>query len=232
MSIAVIRFPGTNNEHDVIRALRQVPGAEPFLVPSRLGARAVLDADGVILPGGFSYGDYLRAGAIAAVEEVMDGVKELAEGGRPILGICNGFQVLTEVGLLPGVLLPNKTSRFICKWVHLRVCDENTLFTEGLAGLTIRIPIAHAEGCYHCSDDELTLLEQEDRIIFRYSDEHGVVTPEVNPNGSLDNIAGIVNRRGNVLGMMPHPERAARPALSSADGMTILENFVRGARAP
>ncbi len=213
-----------------MRALRSIPDADPYLVPSRLGAGALKEADGVIIPGGFSYGDYIRAGAVAAVGEIIEGVKALAEEGRPILGICNGFQILTECGLLPGALLPNTSSRFICDWVYLRVCEETTLFTEGMENAVIRLPIAHAEGNYYCTDDDLTQLQTGSRIPLKYCDPEGDTTPEVNPNGSIMNIAAVINKDGNVMGMMPHPERAARRALGSTDGLQIIENFVRGTK--
>ncbi|MGY5875131.1 MAG: phosphoribosylformylglycinamidine synthase I [Candidatus Thorarchaeota archaeon] len=230
MAIAVIKFPGTNNENDFVRGLRAIDGADPFIVHSRQGSQALENAEGIIIPGGFSFGDYLRAGAIASIEEIMEGVKEHAEKGTLILGVSNGFQILTEMKLLPGVLLPNKTSRFVCRWVHLRVCEEHTIFTEALAGLVIRIPVAHAEGSYYCSTQELENLKENDRIPFRYCNELGQVVLDANPNGSLENIAGVVNRKGNVMGMMPQPERACRMLLSSTDGLAILENFVRGTK--
>ncbi len=231
MAIAVIRFPGTNNENDIMRALRIIPNAEPYLVPSRLGSKALKDADAVVIPGGFSYGDYLRAGAVASVGSIMDGVREIAESGKPVIGICNGFQILTETGLLPGALLHNKSAHFVCKWVYLRVCSNTTLFTEGLENAVIRIPIAHAEGNYYCGQEDLERLNHESRIPFRYSNQDGNINESVNPNGAMENIAGIINDRGNVLGMMPHPERASRQFLGSTDGLTILENFVRAASA-
>lgn len=227
MSIAVLRFPGTNNEKDVLRALSQINGANPFLVPSRKGIAGLQDASAVIIPGGFSYGDYLRAGAVASVEPIIEAVRNFSEDEYPVLGICNGFQILTEMGILPGVLLPNNSARFICKWIHLRVSDYTTLFTEGLEGAILRIPIAHAEGNYYCSEEEWTVLNDEARIPFRYSDETGNITNESNPNGSIHNIAGVINQKGNVLGLMPHPERACRQVLGSIDGLQILENFVR-----
>jgi len=225
--IAVLRFPGTNNENDVLRALSLIDGAKPVLVPSRKGLAGLEDADAVVIPGGFSYGDYLRAGAVASVEAITEGVRDLAEDGKPVIGICNGFQILTEMGLLPGALLPNKTAKFVCKWVYLKVSDHPTLFTEGMEGSVIRVPIAHAEGNYYCSDDELESLNAELRIPFRYCNEFGEIDEKNNPNGSIANIAGIINQKGNVLGLMPHPERASRPVLGSSDGITILGNFVR-----
>lgn len=230
MSIAVVRFPGTNNENDVLRALSQIPDAQPYLVPSRKGLAGLEDADAVIIPGGFSYGDYLRAGAVASVEVIVEGIRDLAEDGKPVLGICNGFQILTETGLLPGVLLHNTSARFICKWVYLRVSDLPTIFTDGMENAVIRLPIAHAEGNYHCSDDDLVFLNDESRIPLRYCNAEGEVDTEANPNGSRENIAGVVNQKGNVMGLMPYPERASRAILGSNDGLQILENFVRATK--
>ncbi|MFX1482087.1 MAG: phosphoribosylformylglycinamidine synthase I [Promethearchaeota archaeon] len=227
MSIAVIRFPGTNNEIDVIRALSIIPGAEPYLVPSRKGLAGLEKAKSVIIPGGFSYGDYLRAGAVASVEVIVEAIRDLAEDGKPVLGICNGFQILTEMGLLPGALLHNNSARFICKWVYLRVSDTSTMFTEGMEGAVIRLPIAHSEGNYYCSNDDLVSLNDEKRIPLKYCDMEGEIIAESNPNGSLDNIAAVINQRGNVMGLMPHPERASRAILGSTDGLHILTNFVR-----
>ncbi len=204
--------------------------ADPYLVPSRKGIAGLRDAEGVVIPGGFSYGDYLRAGAVASVEPIVEAVRDFSEDGYPILGICNGFQILTEMGVLPGVLLPNDSARFICKWVYIHVSEHTTLFTEGLEGGIIRLPIAHAEGNYYCSDDEWTVLNDEVRIPFRYCNEAGELTEEANPNGSIYNIAAITNQKGNVLGLMPHPERACRPVLGSSDGLKILENFVRAVK--
>ena len=225
--IAVLRFPGTNNENDVLRALSLIEGAEPVLVPSRKGLAGLEDADAVVIPGGYSYGDYLRAGAIASVETITEGVRDMAEDGKPIIGISNGFQILTEMGLLPGALLPNKSARFVCKWVYLKVSDHPTMFTESMEGSVIRMPIAHAEGNYYCSNDELESLNEELRIPFKYCNEFGEVDEKYNPDGSIANIAGIINQKGNVLGLMPHPERASRPVLGSSDGIKIFENFVR-----
>ena len=230
MTIAVLRFPGTNNENDVLRALSLIDGTDAVLVPSRKGLAGLEDADAVIIPGGFSYGDYLRAGAVASVEAITEGVRDLAEDGKPIIGICNGFQILTEMGLLPGALLPNKSARFVCKWVYLKVFDHSTMFTEGMEGSVIRLPIAHAEGNYYCSDDEYESLKEELRIPFRYCNEAGDEDIAFNPNGSIGNIAGIINQNGNVLGLMPHPERASRSVLGSSDGLRIFENFVRATK--
>lgn len=230
MSIAVLRFPGTNNENDVLRALAQIDGSKPYLVPSGEGVSGLKDASAVVIPGGFSYGDYLRAGAVASVEPIVEAVREISEDGYPVLGICNGFQILTEMGMLPGVLLPNQSARFVCKWIFLRVPNRSTIFTEGIEGTVLRVPIAHAEGNYHCSESELANLHNKGKIPFRYCNEIGEITNESNPNGSIHNIAGIINQRGNVLGLMPHPERACRPALGSTDGLRIIENFVRAVK--
>lgn len=230
MAIAVIRYPGTNNEEDIIRALSVIDGAEPYLVPSRKGLAGIEKADGIIIPGGYSYGDYLRAGAVASVEPITEGVRDFAEDGKPVIGICNGFQILAELGLLPGVLLPNQSARFVCKWVHLKVSEGTTLYTEGLEDAVIRLPIAHAEGNYFCSQEQSDTLRDENRIPFVYCTETGEITEEANPNGSLLNIAGILSQMGNVLGLMPHPERAYRQALGSSDGLTILQNFVRATK--
>ncbi|GIU84703.1 MAG: phosphoribosylformylglycinamidine synthase subunit PurQ [Acidimicrobiales bacterium] len=214
--IAVVRFPGTNCEFDVARALE------------RLGASAVIvwhdqkidgDFDGVVLPGGFAHGDYLRPGAIARFSKVMESVRDMAEAGRPILGICNGFQILCEAGLLPGVLHKNENLRFICRPVDVRVDSTRTAVTIGLSlGEVLRIPINHFEGNYRCSRDELEALRRGDRIVLRYVD---------NPNGSTDSIAGVCNEAGNVVGLMPHPERASDELLGGTDGRKLLSAFLR-----
>ncbi|WP_188201436.1 phosphoribosylformylglycinamidine synthase I [Thermococcus camini] len=218
---AVVVFPGTNCDFETERAIRKA-GAEAERVWYKTSLK---DFDGVVLPGGFSYADYLRAGAIAARQEIMEEVKEFAREGRPVLGICNGFQILTEAGLLPGALRPNKNPRFLCKWVHLRVEDTQTPFTSLYEpGEVIRMPIAHAEGNYYVDDPSKV------RIVFQYSDERGNITEEANPNGSLANIAAITNERGNVLGTMPHPERASDRFLGSEDGLKLFRSMVEWAR--
>ncbi len=230
MTIAVLRFPGTNNERDIMRALSLIPKADPYIVPSRSGPEALKEADGIVIPGGFSYGDYLRAGAVASVGAITDGVREIAEAGKPVLGICNGFQILTEMGLLPGALLHNQSAHFVCRWVYLRVCDSPNLFFNGLENAVIKLPIAHAEGNYYCTKEDLEWLKGESRISIRYCNQEGEPDESSNPNGAIENIAGIVNDKGNVLGMMPHPERASRPVLGSTDGLMILDNFVRATK--
>ncbi|MCD6525158.1 MAG: phosphoribosylformylglycinamidine synthase I [Thermococcus sp.] len=214
-------FPGTNCDFETERAIRKA-GAEAERVWYKTSLK---DFDGVVLPGGFSYADYLRAGAIAARQEIMEEVKEFAREGRPVLGICNGFQVLTEAGLLPGALRPNRVPRFICRWVHLRVNDTETPFTSLYEpGEVIRMPIAHAEGNYYTDDPSKV------RVVFQYSDENGNVTEEANPNGSVLNIAAIANEGGNVLGTMPHPERASDRFLGSEDGLKVFRSMVEWAR--
>lgn len=221
VKFAVVVFPGTNCDFETERAIRKAGGeAERVWYKTSLK-----DFDGVVLPGGFSYADYLRAGAIAARQEIMEEVMEFAHEGRPVLGICNGFQVLTESGLLPGALRPNRVPRFICRWVHLRVADVETPFTQFYEpGEVIRMPIAHAEGNYYDEDPSKV------RIVFQYSDEEGNITEEANPNGSLLNIAAIANEKGNVLGTMPHPERASDRFLGSEDGLRLFRSMVEWAR--
>jgi phosphoribosylformylglycinamidine synthase subunit PurQ / glutaminase len=185
------------------------------------------DVDVVVLPGGFSYGDYLRCGAIARFSPVMKDVVRFANKGGLVIGICNGFQVLTEAGLLPGVLLRNKSLLFVCKYLHLRVDNAGTKFTNKCTtGEVIEIPVAHGEGNYFTDPDTLKELEDNQQVVFRYCDYSGNITDESNPNGSLNNIAGIINKKGNVLGMMPHPERASDPVLKHTDGKKIFESII------
>ena len=185
--------------------------------------------DLVILPGGFSYGDYLRCGAIARFSPIMDSVRQHAKQGKLVLGICNGFQILLEFGLLPGAMLRNRSLRFVCKHVYLRTENNKTRFTNRLSnGELLQIPIAHGEGNYFCDEHALEELEARDQIVFRYASESGELGDEFNPNGSLSHIAGIVNREGNVLGMMPHPERASETLLGSQDGRKIWESILNG----
>ena len=231
MTIAVIRFPGTHSDVDVIRALSMIEGADPVLVLSREGSSKLSDVDGIVIPGGFSYGDYPRVGATASNAEIMDGVREFADTGKPVLGISNGFQILAESGLLPGKLLRNESGRFVCKWVYLKVCEESNLFTRSLADLVIRIPIAHQFGRYFCKNKKLEKLKNRGLITFCYCNRNGIIDNESNPDGSIQNIAGIVNEKGNVLGMMPFPERASRIQLGSSDGLVILENLVEGSKS-
>lgn len=224
--IGVVVFPGSNCDHDSHYVAGEILGQDARFIWHKEGS--VGDVDAVILPGGFSYGDYLRCGAIARFSPVMKDVVRFANAGGIVIGICNGFQILTEAGLLPGVLLRNESLRFICRDVFVRVENEQTRFTNACRpGDVLRIPIAHGEGNYFADDETLKELEDNRQIVFRYSNATGDVTPEANPNGSLHNIAGIVNRSGNVLGMMPHPERAADPVLRRDDGRLVFESMVR-----
>lgn len=227
MKVAVVRFPGSNCDSDVVTALRATKGLRPKLVWHENDDLGGFDA--VILPGGFSFGDYLRAGAIAARSPAIARVKRLAEKGVPTLGICNGFQILVEAGLLPGSLLRNSSLKFVCKWVRLRVENHRTPFTRAVKlGEVLLLPIAHNEGRLFLPKDELATLRSEGRIVLRYIDSKGKPSAEGNPNGSLENIAGICNEDGNVVGMMPHPERGVDPILNPdgrSDGLTIFESL-------
>lgn len=206
-------------------ALRHNLGQQADLVWHESEDLSGLDA--VLLPGGFSYGDYLRAGAIARFSPVMGAVKKFAARGGLVIGICNGFQILAETGLLPGALVKNRGLRFVCRTVHLRVETCASPFTQACSrGELLAVPIAHGEGCYYADDETLKRLEDEDRVAFRYVTAAGEVTPQANPNGSLENIAGILNEDRNVLGMMPHPERAADLAMGSDDGRKVFESMV------
>ncbi len=224
MKVAVITFPGSNCDHDCYKALKLFPEFEPRFV---WHAASTLDSvDAVFLPGGFAHGDYLRAGAIARFSPIMDAVHAFATAGGPVVGICNGFQVLCESGLLPGALLRNDTLRFRSHDVHIRVETSRTRFTSAYEkGRILRIPIAHGEGNYHADAETLAELEGEDRVVFRYVTPTGGLGEGSNPNGSAHNIAGIVNAARNVLGMMPHPERAVEPLLGSTDGRGLFESL-------
>jgi len=226
-SIAVLRFPGSNCDADTHHALGQVLGSDARFVwhtEHDLGA-----PDAVVVPGGFSYGDYLRSGALAAHSPVMQAVRTFAQRGGPVLGICNGFQILTESGLLPGALAQNEGLRFECRDVHVRV-EHPSAFTSGYANhAVLRLPIAHHEGRYVADEATLERLEGEGRVALRYVRHDGTVDPAANPNGSLHAIAGIVDERGTVLGMMPHPERAVEPLLGGSDGRGLLEALIDAA---
>ena len=226
MKFAVIVFPGSNSDYDAFHAASAVVGEQASLVwhkDSSLGG-----ADAVILPGGFAHGDYLRTGAIARFSPIMAAVSAFAERGGPVLGICNGFQVLLEAGLLPGAMVRNRAIKFISRLVPVRVEQTDTPFTQAChAGQVLRLPIAHGEGNYFAEPDVVEMLERERRVIFRYVSAAGDASPDGNPNGSVNNIAGICNERRNVVGLMPHPERAAEPWMGSADGRVVLESAVR-----
>ena len=226
MNAAVIVFPGSNCDRDVRVALAQSMGREPVMVWH--GDADFPKVDLIVLPGGFSYGDYLRSGAMAARSPVMREVIARANRGTPVLGICNGFQVLTESGLLPGVLMRNANLKFICRDVWLKTENTASAFTGGYApGQVVRIPVAHHDGNYFADAETLKKVEGEGRVAFRYSDEKGRVAPETNINGSQGNIAGVLNDKGNVLGLMPHPERLADAQLGGTDGRAMFDNLVR-----
>jgi phosphoribosylformylglycinamidine synthase len=221
MKTAVVIFPGLNRERDMARALRLVTGTEPIMVWH--ADTALPASDLVVIPGGFSYGDYLRCGAIAARAPIMDAVRAHAARGGLLLGVCNGFQILCEAGLLPGVLMRNAQLKFICRDVHLRIERSDTPFTRGYnAGQVIRVPVAHGEGNYVADTDTLVRLESEGRVLFRYTGPDGTLDPNWNVNGSSNAIAGLINERGNVLGLMPHPENHVEAALGSTDGRGLF----------
>lgn len=226
MKAAVVVFPGSNCDEDCFHVLKEVERCEVRYFWHK--ERSLPSVDLVVLPGGFSYGDYLRTGAIARFSPIMDSVIKHANTGKPVIGICNGFQILLEAGLLPGAMLRNQSLSFICKHVFLRTETSNSPFTKGIKkGEVLQLPIAHGEGNYFCDSDTLKQLRAEDRIVFRYSSEKGELGPEFNPNGSVDHIAGILNEKRNVLGMMPHPERASETLLASEDGKKIWESLIR-----
>jgi len=225
MTFAVVVFPGSNCDHDSYHAVRHVLGHDARFVWHKEASLG--NADVVILPGGFSHGDYLRTGAIARFSPVMKAVADFAAAGGPVLGICNGFQILLEAGLLPGAMLRNRDVRFHCEHVGVRVEQTDTPFTARCRqGQVLNIPIAHGEGNYYAPPEVLETLERERRVIFRYATADGRVGPEANPNGSLNNIAGICNEGRNVVGLMPHPERACEPMLGSTDGLLLFESVV------
>jgi len=224
MKFGVIVFPGSNCDHDAYHVISKHVGQPVDFIWHRETDLSAYDA--VIIPGGFSYGDYLRAGALASFSPVITSVKEFAARGRLVLGICNGFQILCESGLLPGALIRNRDLHFRCEHVHVRVETAETPFTNQLQkGDVLRLPIAHAEGNYVCDDATLDELRREDRIVFRYTNGAGETTAEANPNGARDAIAGICSRERNVLGLMPHPERACEDLLGSSDGRNIFRSL-------
>jgi len=226
LKFGVVVFPGSNCDQDTYFALKDVLHQETvFLWHKEHDLHGV---DCVVLPGGFSYGDYLRAGAIARFSPLMQEVREFAEGGGRVLGICNGFQVLLELGLLPGAMLRNKNLKFLCQFVRLRVENRDTQFTRRVrSGQLLRIPIAHYDGQYFAPPETLKGLEEHGQVVLRYVNEKGEPTVEANVNGSADNIAGLINRAGNVLGLMPHPERASEARLGSEDGRLIFESLIQ-----
>ena len=226
MNVAVIRFPGSNCDLDTVHALKDVLRANCRFVWHKEFDSSKFEA--VVLPGGFSYGDHLRAGIIAAFSPAMKEIKKMAAEGKPVLGICNGFQILVESSLLPGALLRNSRMNFVCKWVTLRVESGKSFFTSSLKpGTLLKMPIAHGEGRYYIDAGELAFLRRNGQIVFKYVDENGEASAQANPNGSLENIAGVCNEKGNVLGLMPHPERASEAVLGGIDGRKILEALAR-----
>lgn len=221
MRIGVVTFPGSNGDHDALSAVAL--GLQHEAVSLWHKDRSIGDCDALLIPGGFSWGDYLRAGAISRFAPIMDAVTEFADAGGPILGICNGFQILTEAGLLPGALLGNDGLAFSCRWVHVRVESDRTAFTAGIdPGTVLRLPIAHGQGRYFAPPELVAELERNDQIVFRYVTSAGGDDDAANPNGSVAHIAGVSNRAGNVVGLMPHPERAYDPAIGGDDGLRIL----------
>jgi len=225
MKFGVIIFPGSNCDHDAYWAFKEVCGQPAALLWH--DSQDLENSDVIIVPGGFSYGDYLRTGAIARFSPIMQSVKRFADSGGLVMGICNGFQILCEAHMLPGVLLRNKTLKYICKPVHLRVENTATPFTRGLTqGEVLEIPIGHGEGNFFCDESTLKQLNEHEQVIYRYVTPQGEITAEANPNGSLENIAGICNEGRNVLGMMPHPERASEGVLGMKDGLKLLRALV------
>jgi phosphoribosylformylglycinamidine synthase subunit PurQ / glutaminase len=225
VKVGVVVFPGSNCDHDAYHVLKHVVGQDARFVWHK--DTDLRDLDAVVLPGGFSYGDYLRTGAIARFSPVMQAVRDFAGRGGPVLGICNGFQILQEAGLLPGAMLRNQSVKFLSQPVHVRVERDDTIATAGVApGTVLTMPIAHGEGNFYAEPDEVARLEGEGHVVFRYTTRAGELTDEANVNGSLRAIAGVCNAGRNVVGLMPHPERAAEPELGSADGRRVFEALV------
>jgi phosphoribosylformylglycinamidine synthase len=225
MKFGVVIFPGSNCDHDMIYAFRNI--LEQEVVELWHKDHDLKGVDGVLLPGGFSYGDYLRSGALARFSPIMSEVMEFADKGGFVFGVCNGFQILCESGLLPGALLRNNTEKFVCKNIHIFPDAKNTHATHHLKNnRPLKIPVAHGEGRYYADNETLARMRQNGQILFRYCDEHGNISQSVNPNGSVENIAGVCNERKNVYGMMPHPERAVDDELNNTDGRLIFESII------
>ncbi len=224
-TFGVVVFPGSNCDHDAFYSLHKILDYKvSFLWHKDTDLKM---SDVIILPGGFSYGDYLRSGAIARFSPIMNSIIQFANNGGYVIGMCNGFQILLEAGLLPGVLLKNNSLKFICKDIYLKMENNETNFTKGIASNKIlKIPIAHSDGNYFIENDALKELEDNNQIVFKYSSPEGFITEEANPNGSLNNIAGIINKKGNILGIMPHPERSCDPVLKKTDGSLIFVALV------
>jgi phosphoribosylformylglycinamidine synthase len=223
--IGVVVFPGSNCDYDAYYAFKKILDCDTNFLWHK--DNNLQNSDIIILPGGFSYGDYLRTGAIARFSPIMDCVIEFADNGGCVVGICNGFQILLEAGLLPGVMLKNKSLQFVCRDIYLSVINQNTLFTKDISpDKVLKIPVAHGDGNYYADETTLKTLEENNQIVFRYSSPDKVIDEEYNPNGSVRNIAGIINRQGNVLGMMPHPERSCDPLLGKTDGQLIFRSII------
>jgi phosphoribosylformylglycinamidine synthase I len=223
--VALLRYPGTWSERDFEHAFSLVPGVETEILWHEDADLRGFDA--AIVPGGFSYGDYLRAGAIAKISPATKALRAFAGDGGLVLGSCNGFQILCEAGLLPGALLRNASLEYRCDWIHVRVESDRSPWTEGLGGRVLRMPIGHGEGCFVADQDTLAELEGSGRVVFRYTDDKGAATLDANPNGSTANIAGVINEAGNVLGLMPHPERCVEALLGGTDGYQIIAKVAR-----
>jgi phosphoribosylformylglycinamidine synthase subunit PurQ / glutaminase len=225
MNIAVLQFPGSNCDQDCVHVFKNVLGHPARLLWHK--EKTLGDADAVIVPGGFSYGDYLRTGAIARFSPVMQAVQQFAANGGHVLGICNGFQILCEAGLLPGALVRNRSLQFRCEHIYLKTATPRSPFTHKTPpGKLLRVPVAHGEGCYFADPDTLAQMKANDQILWQYSDAQGRVTDDASPNGSLENIAGVCNEKRNVAGLMPHPERASESVLGGEDGRCILESLI------
>ncbi len=230
MKFGIVIFPGSNCDHDVYHVAKHVLGHEAAFLWHKNESFSGIDC--IILPGGFAHGDYLRGGAIARFSPIMKAVEAFADRGGLVFGICNGFQVLTEAGLLPGALVRNARLRYVCRDVYVRTERQDTPFTARIKqGTVLKIPVGHGEGCYFAPESSLKEIEEKNQVVFRYCDAGGQVTTEANPNGSLRAIAGVCNERGNVLGMMPHPEHAVDPLLGSTGGVPVLRSFLRVAVA-
>ncbi len=220
----VVVFPGSNCDHDAFYAIKKILNYESTFLWHK--ESDLQGSNIIILPGGFSYGDYLRSGAIARFSPIMNSVIEFANSGGMVIGICNGFQILLEAGLLPGVMLKNENLKFVCKDVYLKVENRNTKYTSNVKKEVIKIPIAHGEGNYFADSDTLKSLQNNEQIVFKYASANGLTESEFNPNGSKLNIAGVINKQGNVLGMMPHPERCVNPVIGNIDGTGIFESII------
>jgi phosphoribosylformylglycinamidine synthase I len=230
MKFAVVQFPGSNCDQDCLASINSIDGLEAEYVWHK--QTSLHDYDAIVLPGGFAYGDYLRCGAIARFSPIMPTVIDQARAGKLVLGTCNGFQILCEAGLLPGALVRNRSLRFVCDMVTMRVEVPDSAFTHGCPeGSLLRMPVAHGEGCYFADDETLRELNQHRQVILRYADDQGRIVPEANPNGAIENIAGICNRAGNVFGLMPHPDRASDARLGSADGAKVFRSMMQAIAA-